>query len=1068
MSPVSDGGSLECPETFDLKTSEKTSSAATSDSVDIPRRAKSDIGQSLFSLSPPEELGGQPKSEGWPPLEIANLRLAQTSNLLGVDIPTPAISWAYSIPSTRQQQSWCQQTYILRLRNWPLSGGVNASASAGSYTIVGPKTHRTENIPWPKAFPPIRSSYQYELSVEALLAECGSPGDHWDFGTPDGDSLVASEASSASLKEKIVGSGYGSDAITAPSKLSFEAGIIGGIDAWRKNVPAVKMITTPWDLESWEISKPVTLLKNTYNFKSKPWAARIHATAFGIYKIVINGKQVGDSIMEPQWTEYKERVLYQTYDVTDLLQRGENDVVVHVADGWYRGRMGPTVKDLVTVRGFFGNETGFLAIFDTYGSEGGKARKTFWTGPTNETGWKCTRSTPIVGSGIYDGEHYDARIDFNTVDEKDQSDNGWQSVKVIPYAFAAGSSQKLQASIAPPIQCTEKLPVKAYLKSPDGKTIVDFGQNIAGRLRLRGTAPAGTKITLVHVEVLKPDGTPNTSILRDAKCTDSYTFRGSGANRSNIEEWEPDFTFHGFRYVQVHPWIEGLELEAKVYGSNLPRVLSGFQSTNKELNRLAENIEWSARANFFAVPTDCPQRDERLGWTGDINLFSPTAVYIFDCQTFLESYLSGVKDSMKIGGLHSAPIISPNVFRNITRSHSARAVWSDVLVTLPWTLYQAYGDTNLLRDLYPSMVDYHTNGIPKILDGEFAGLWRDVAQYGDWLNPSSPPDQPAQLGTDTTFVADTWLCRITDALAGVATALQLPEDAKEWSSNAAKVKALWRSKYFLPPGNSTSGEPPKILNQDTQTAYSTALEYNILPEEYIKPAIARLHYLVRSQNYHPTTGLVGGASILHAVSHPRTLPSSKATLGDKLGSVALAYKLLLGRRDFPSWLYPITMGATSIWERWDSIKPDGTSKTDWMTSLNHYALGAVGRWIYENVGGITIDMGRDSKGGYTGAWKFIFDPIPSVEHGITSSNMEFKSPKGVVGCKWSYDQVKKTMSIEVAVPGNSEGEIRVVGRTVKKVGAGRWSVKTKLEEEEWKLLEAGEGEQGHNKPSQRQ
>ncbi|KAK6359640.1 hypothetical protein TWF696_000784 [Orbilia brochopaga] len=993
-------------------------------------------------------------------LEIANLRLAHTSHLLGVDNPTPAISWAYSVPSAQQQQSWCQQTYILTLRNWPLSGGVNASASANSYTVVGPKTHLTENIPWPKVFPKVESSQIYEISLQGVLAKCGSPSDHWNFGTLEGDYLVPAGTSGATLQEKIVGGEYGSKIdVTAPSTLKFEAGLVGGMDAWRKRAPAVKMITTPWDLENWEKSKPVTLLRNTYNLKSTPWAARIHATAFGIYKILINGKQVGDSIMEPQWTEYKERVLYQTYDVTNLLQRGKNDIVVYVADGWYRGRMGPTVKDLVATRGVFGNETGFMAIIDTYGSEGGKSRKTFWTGATEVTGWKCTRSTPIVDSGIYDGEHYDARVDFNAIDEQDRSNNGWKSVKVMPYAFAAGSSQKLQATIAPPIQCTQTFPVKTFLKSPEGKTILDFGQNIAGRLRLRGTAPAGTKISMVHVEVLKPDGTPNTSILRDAKCTDSYTFRGSGVNGSSIEEWEPDFTYHGFRYVQVDPWIEGLEVEAKVYGSNLPKRLTGFESTNKELNRLAENIQWSARANFFGVPTDCPQRDERLGWAGDINVFSPTAVYLFDCQTFLKSHLQGMQDGQKIGGLHSPPVISPNVFMNITRSHTARAVWADAIVTLPWTLYKAYGDTSLLRDLYPSMVDYHTNGIPKITNGEYAGLWRKTAQYGDWLDPATPPDSP-QLGTDVMFVADTWLCHITYTLIDIATALQLHEDAKEWSAKANKLVSLWRLRYLLPLGNNTNGEPPVLLAQDTQTAYATALNYHLLPKEYIQPAIARLHYLIRSKNYHPTTGLVGTAEILHAVAYPRTLSPSKATFEEKLRSVALAYKLLLGRRDFPSWLYPITMGATSIWERWDSIKPDGTANADWMTSLNHYALGAPGRWIYENVGGITIDPIRDSTGGYTGAWKFIFDPIPSVEHGITSSNMEYISPKGVVACKWSYDQAQKTMSIEVAVPGNSEGEIRVLGKTAKKVGAGRWSVKKRLAEKEWKLLEAGEGEHG--------
>ncbi|KAF3904928.1 hypothetical protein ABW20_dc0109034 [Dactylellina cionopaga] len=754
--------------------------------------------------------------------------------------------------------------------------------------------------------------------------------------------------------------------------------------------------------------------------------------------------------MEPGWTEYTTRVLYQTYNITEHLQQGENDIAVYVADGWYRGRLALNYKIIKARRGIFGNETGFMAVMDTYGPGG--SQETFWTGATNITGWKCTKTTPILDSGIYDGEFYDSRVDFNVVDGQNQGDYGWKDVKTITHAFAPESSQALQASIAPPIRHTQSFAVKEYLKSPDGKTILDFGQNIAGRVRIRGSAPAGAKITLVHVELLEADGTPCISILREAKVTDNYIFNGSG-----IEEWEPDFTYHGFRYVQVDPWIEGLEFEARVYGNDLPKGLMKFESTHPELNRLVENIIWSTKANFFAVPTDCPQRDERLGWAGDINLFAPTAVYVFDCQTFLKSWLLGVQDGQNLGGVNRPPVISPNAFENFY-AYRPMAVWEDVIVTLPWTLYQTYRDTSILSELFPSMVDYVSKGIPRITEGEHEGMWADGFQYGDWLNPSAPPDFPAEGATNSLFVANTWLCHITTTMAKIATVLGKQDEAKEWNLKASVQISKWQARYLVPLNSSHSGvkdEPPKLITEDTQTAYSVALNFHLLPEEYIEPAIARLHYLVRQEDYHPTTGLVGTPEVLHAICYPRTVSSSN--LEAKLKSVALAYKLLLGRRDCPSWLYPITLGATSIWERWDSIKPDGTVNAAWMTSLNHYALGSAGRWIFETIGGIAMVHDEDSKGSFSASWKIVFDPIPNVEHGVTRSEMVFESPKGTVECKWKYDQEEKVLSIEVALPANCEGEIRVLGKTTKTVSGGRWNVSSKLEEAEWKLLEAGEG-----------
>ncbi|KAF3928628.1 hypothetical protein AA313_de0205704 [Arthrobotrys entomopaga] len=393
------------------------------------------------------------------------------------------------------------------------------------------------------------------------------------------------------------------------------------------------------------------------------------------------------------------------------------------------------------------------------------------------------------------------------------------------------------------------------------------------------------------------------------------------------------------------------------------------------------------------------------------------------------------------------------------------AIWGDVLITLPWTLYQAYNDVSVLRETWNSMVDYHTNGIPRIPEGqEHAGMWKpagpnEMYQFGDWLNPSSPPEDPQLNATDPYFVADTWLCHTTITMFKAATALQLPDsEIREWSLKASSQVSLWQKRYLLPltPATNVANGASQLIQEDVQTAYALALNFHLLPEEYIQSAVARLHHLVRKENYHPTTGLAGTAELLHAVTYPHTISNAPSKL--QINSLNLAYKLLLGRRDIPSWLYPITKGATSMWERWDSVKPDGTTNAAWMTSLNHYALGAPGRWIFENIGGIRMDYDDgSSRTGKRGWSKFVFDPVPNIEHGVTAAEMIYHSPKGLVECKWNYNKGTKMVEIEVAVPGNCEGEIRVLGKTMKNVGAGRWSVESKVHE--WQILEAGEGEQ---------
>ncbi|KAF3274723.1 hypothetical protein TWF970_007706 [Orbilia oligospora] len=970
------------------------------------------------------------------PLEITNLRLSNTSNLLGVDDPAPPVSWSYSSPHS--SHGWWQQTYVLSLRSWGI-GDTPEDHSLRPVSILGPRTSRSENIPWPKAFPKVEPGRVYELSVVGVLTRHDKReyfdlklGNGWEFGTLEGDAPRIGDASPLDLAEELGKLDHAaSDTVMTTSVLTFEGGLIGGFETWSKRANGVEPISTPWDFDGWEKPKPVSVFRNSFDVEVLN-TARLHVTAFGVYKIFINGRAISQSTMDPGWTEYKLRISYQTYDVSNYFLPGRNVVTVFVADGWYRGRLSSGGE---ARRGIFGAETGFLSIIEIFKPGGG--REIVKTGPSRSTGWKCTRRCPIQQTEIYDGEQYDSRIDI------EDGTAIWEDVKVMTDFWQTGySTPALQASIAPPITCTELLSVQKYITSPTGKKILDFGQNTAGRLYIKGSAPSGTRVTLVHVELLEPDGTPCTGLLREAKATDSYIFNGSG-----VEEWEPQFTFHGFRYVQVDPWIEGLEVTAKVYGSNLPTGLLKFNSSHKELNRLVENIRWSARANFLSICTDCPQRDERLGWTGDINAFGPTAIYIFDCQTFLRSWLQGLVDGQKIGGRNCPPLVSPNALR-MPGSHRPTALWQDVLVTLPWYLYQTYGDSSLLRELYSSMVDYHTKGIPK---DSRTGLWAPTFQFGDWLDPTAPPERPDLPATHPMFVANTWLCNITKTLWKIAVVLQDQDGIREWEAATLNLTSKWQSKYILPAAarlatSFGATEPPKILIQDTQTAHSLALNFGLLPEDLIKPAINRLHHLAINNNYHLSTGFAGTPELLHAIC---ASPSSPLPLEENLGSISLAYKVLLGPRTPPSWLYPVTMGATTIWERWDAVKPDGRVNTSGMTSLNHYAYGSVGKWIFETVGGIKMQYLEGKDGGLT----FIFNPIPNLEHGITWSEMVYNSPKGIVACNWKYESDGQKMVIEIVLPGNCEGEVMMLGQPLKRIGAGKWVLTTSVKDSEMRLLQ---------------
>ncbi|WP_327010277.1 glycoside hydrolase family 78 protein [Dactylosporangium sp. NBC_01737] len=647
---------------------------------------------------------------------------------------------------------------------------------------------------------------------------------------------------------------------------------------------------------------PAVHLRREFELPAAPVSARLYASAHGVYELELNGRRVGDDVLAPGWTSYHHRLRYQTFDVTGHLTAGRNAVGAWLADGWFRGRLGFRGGR----RAVYGEHTGLLAQLEIRCADGSThviAGDGTWRGAPG----------PIHTTGLYDGEHHDARREHDGWSSPGFDDAGWSPATVL--AFDPGT---LVAPDGPPVRRTELLRPVEVSTSPSGRTIVDFGQNLTGRLRIRVSGPAGTTVVLRHAEVLQ-DGELYVRPLREAAAVDSYTLRGGGT-----EEWEPRFTVHGFRYAEVTGWPGELtadDVTAVVCHTDMRRT-GWFECSDPLLQRLHDNVVWSMRGNFLDVPTDCPQRDERLGWTGDLAVFAPTATFLYDCAGMLTSWLADL--AAEQGELGTVPFYVPWV--ELLGPALPAAVWGDVAVVAPWILHERYADTGVLRAQYPSM----TAWVDQVADlaGEHR-LWDTGFQFGDWLDPAAPPEQPAAARTDAHLVATAAHAHSARLLAEIAALLGEAGDHLRYTAHAAAVAEAFNDEYVTPSGR---------LASDAQTAYALALTAGLLSkEEQRDRAGRRLVELVRSEGYHVGTGFAGTPLICDALSG--------------VGAHDTAYHLLL-QRECPSWLYPITMGATTMWERWDSMLPDGTVNPGDMTSFNHYALGAVADWLHRTVAGL--------------------------------------------------------------------------------------------------------------------
>jgi alpha-L-rhamnosidase len=877
---------------------------------------------------------------------------------LGVGTPTPRISWRFSSVDNTGH-GWEQKAYEIEVLQGPNSESAVYKVDNGDSVLV----------PWPG--PALVSRERAQVRIRVY-------GDYQRF-----EDLQTSRPSEWSPWATV------------------ECALLE-LNDW-----TAKPITSTERVEEDGLLRPILLRKDFElpNNRGMVTRARLYITAFGVYLATINGTRVDNSEMAPGWTSYSHRHNYQVLDVTTLLNSGSlNAIGAEVAEGWYCGRLG----FLGGKRFNYGEEIGLLAQLEVEFDQGEK-----FTLVSDNT-WRCHLS-PLLQSGIYDGEIYDMKLDVHGwVNSVAFDKSSWLPVKIMDFPKARLVSQN-----APPVRVNEEVKPVSIHKSPSGKVILDFGQNLVGKLFIKSLSrPKGHQITFRHAEVLEA-GELGVRPLRGVKARDTIIF-----SEKELSDWTPKFTFHGFRYVQVDGWTtsdvdQPLSLDsitALVLHTGLKRT-GWFECSESMVNRLHQNALWSMRGNFLSIPTDCPQRDERLGWTGDIQVFAPSANFLYNTFGMLGEWLEDVAaEQSDNNGI--PPFVVPNVIGHMWPS-TPQAIWDDVTVLTPWAVYQSSGDLGVLERQYPSMVAWVDNGVRRCSDG----LWDpELWQLGDWLDPQAPPDEPGDARTDSTLVADTYLVHVTTTLAQISSKLGREIDAARFLADSRRLKAVFQHKYIAPSGR---------LVGDTQTALALALTFNLFDtSDQIKVASNRLARLVKLAKFRVGTGFAGTPVILHALT--------------KTGHSQLAYRMLL-EKSCPSWLYPITMGATTMWERWDSMLPDGSINPGEMTSFNHYALGSVVNWLHAVVGGIS-----PRKPG----WKEILvKPQPGGT--IKNAQVRYESVYGLVECKWALSEGKEggVFKMELVVPLNSKAWVILPSEKSDgdgfEVGSGKYTFECTYVAQEW-------------------
>jgi alpha-L-rhamnosidase len=772
---------------------------------------------------------------------------------------------------------------------------------------------------------------------------------------------------------------------------------------------------------------PVPFFRKTFSLPKGVTSARLYVTALGLHQCSINDHNVSDDVFTPGWTDYNKRIQYQVYDVTHLLHEGENALGALLGDGWAAGFVGLGNRQLYT------NKPKLLAQLEVMLSDGSTV-----TIISDKT-WRH-QFGPILESDMFMGEAYDARLELTNWDTPTYDDKSWLKVEGVEAPTGA-----LVATNGPTVKRIQELkPVNDPVNKSDfirKRYIFDMGQNMVGWVRLKGSAPEGANAVLRFAEVLNPDGSLYTTNLRDARATDVYTFKGEGE-----EIWEPTFTFHGFRYVELtgYPGEVSRDTITGVVVHSEMEQTGTFECSDPTINQLQSNILWGQKGNFVDVPTDCPQRDERLGWTGDIQVFVRTAAFNMDVAGFMTKWANDVTDSQSEAG--AVPAVVPGVI-SLTDGGPA---WADAAVICPWTIYLCYGDKAILENNYATMTKFMD-----FLERESIALIRCHPNYkgwmgfGDWLSINA--ETPKDLIGTAFFAYD------ANLMAQIAGILGKRNDASKYRKLANNVKKAFQERYLkgskLPPEELEQAR--KLLEQEhsisrgnlervdygpvtsevfntelftpSQTAYVLALHFDLLPEKLRAVAVKELVADIERRNMHLSTGFVGAPYLPHALSNN--------------GELETAYTLL-NQKTWPSWLYSVTQGATTIWERWDGWTEERGFQSPEMNSFNHYAYGSIGAWLYQTVAGIEVDS---EKPGYKHS---ILRPQPG--NGLTYAKATLKTLYGELSSSWKLD--KGRLEWSVTVPANTSATLHIptkngnkitmdgkaVDNSVQEVGAGRY------------------------------
>lgn len=705
-------------------------------------------------------------------------------------------------------------------------------------------------------------------------------------------------------------------------------------------------------------------LRRGFSVEKKLTQARLYVTARGLFELQLNGSRVSNDHFANGWTSYEKRLDTLTYDVTNQLKRGQNTLLATLGNGWYAGRLPFGTRKI----GPYGQHPDLLLQLEINYEDGSRSIV------ASDGQWEGTLDGPVLASSIYDGETYDARKELS----------GWKPVLA---QSDLGPAQIVPKSL-PPIRETQTLAAKTIAEPEPGHFVFDLGQNMVGWARIKLPVQKDQTITLRFAEMLKQDGTLYTENYRTAKSTDTFTAATDG-----VVEWEPHFTFHGFRYVELSGlpagakpqkgWVNGVVLH-----SDLPTIGS-FSSSHAKLNQLQSNIIWGWRGNSLDIPTDCPQRDERAGWTGDAQVFCATAMLNTDAHSFWKSWLGSLRDDQDADG------VIPDFVPSAKQTNRARSPgWMDAATIIPWEVYLRTGDVSVLAENYQMMQKlvgwYQSQSVD--------GLLPNIKGYGDWLQPNAlarvtPDDRMGDRRGDTPrpLLGVAFHARSAQILADTARILGHTEDAKRFSDHAAGVRAAFTREYFDAGG--------KLKNvPETQTAYVLAIAFDLIPKEIKPAAAANLVRLVHEADDHLRTGFLGTPYIVKVL--------------DDTGHSDLAAKLLLNQT-YPSWLFSIDQGATTIWERWNSFTLDKGFGDVSMNSFNHYAYGAIDQWMYERLAGLTPDPANP---GYK---HFYVRPLIIQQLESASATHETHYGRASSGWKKSGGKVR----IDVVVPPNTTATI---------------------------------------------